>query len=49
MCASNTTYISDDGMITTNDDDATYAGKCAPLITNVARFFNPVTLPIPTL
>ena len=48
VCALIATYGSYYGTITTKDDDATYAGKLSPLITNVAYFFNPAPLPTPT-
>ena len=47
VCALIATYGSDDGTIKTKDDDATYAGKCSPLITNVGYFCNQSPLPVP--
>ena len=44
VCVSNTTYGSDDGTITTKEYNAAYADKCAPLITNIAEFGDPVPL-----
>ena len=40
VCASNTTYSSDYGTITTKEDDATSAEGCAPLINSIAEFGN---------
>ena len=48
LCELNITSGSDYGTITTKDDNEKYVGKCAPLITNVAEFFNAAPLTIPT-
>ena len=34
--------------MTTKDDNTKYSGECAPLITNIAEFFNSAPIPMPT-